>query len=89
MVADVRSIVADIRGLVQAYSRAVKVLKSKEKELHLLAAQLIEKETLTGDEVITLEPLAWHWSHWPGRLVNRGEIATRSSCRKGVSIFKI
>ena len=20
----------------------------------------------------TLEPLAWHWSHWPGRLVNRG-----------------
>jgi len=19
----------------------------------------------------TLEPLAWHWSHWPGRLVNR------------------
>ena len=20
----------------------------------------------------TLEPLAWHWSHWPGRLVNWG-----------------
>ena len=20
----------------------------------------------------TLEPLSWHWSHWPGRLVNRG-----------------
>jgi len=20
----------------------------------------------------TLEPLAWHWSHWPGRLVNQG-----------------
>ena len=20
----------------------------------------------------TLEPLAWHWSHWPRRLVNRG-----------------
>jgi hypothetical protein len=19
----------------------------------------------------TMEPLAWHWSHWPGRLVNR------------------
>ena len=19
----------------------------------------------------TFEPLAWHWSHWPGRLVNR------------------
>ena len=65
MVADIRSIVADIRCVVQAYSRAVKVLKSKEKELHLLAAQLIEKETLTGDEVIVgaiglaLEPLAW------------------------------
>jgi hypothetical protein len=21
----------------------------------------------------SLEPLAWHWSHWSGRLVNRGE----------------
>ena len=21
----------------------------------------------------TMEPLAWHWSHWPGRLVNRKE----------------
>ena len=20
----------------------------------------------------TLEPLAWHWSHWPDRLVNQG-----------------
>jgi len=20
----------------------------------------------------TLEPLVWHWSHWPGRLVSRG-----------------
>ena len=20
----------------------------------------------------TSEPLVWHWSHWPGRLVNRG-----------------
>ncbi|KAJ1483797.1 peptidase family M41-domain-containing protein [Baffinella frigidus] len=40
----------------RAYSRAVKVLKTREKELHLLAAQLIEKETLTGDEVHPRNP---------------------------------
>ena len=28
----------------------------------------------------TLEPLAWHWSHWTGRLVNRGG---GGLCRKG------
>ena len=32
-----------------------------------------------------MEPLAWHWSHWPGRLVNRVRRRVRvpARCRQG------
>jgi ATP-dependent metalloprotease len=39
------------RLLTAAHSRALKVLKSHEKELHALAAELMEKETLTGQQI--------------------------------------
>ena len=29
----------------------------------------------------TLEPLAWRWSHWPGRLVNWGGKCSRVGAR--------
>lgn len=40
------------RILKESYDRAKKLLKSKEKELHLLANALIEYETLSGEEAI-------------------------------------
>jgi ATP-dependent metalloprotease len=57
-----KAIDAEVKRLTdQAYARALKLLKEKEKELHVLAKELILKETLTGDEVralIGLPPLA-------------------------------
>ena len=34
----------------------------------------------------TLEPLAWHWSHWPGRLVNRGGVALQQRKQPSFSV---
>ncbi len=31
----------------------------------------------------TLEPLAWHWSHWPGRLVNQPQILNPTAKKTG------
>eukprot|EP00741_Cyanophora_paradoxa_P009696 tig00001600_g9394.t1 len=42
----------EVKRLVdEAYDRARAVLRSREKELRLLAQRLLEKETLTGDEI--------------------------------------
>ncbi|KAG2497754.1 hypothetical protein HYH03_004026 [Edaphochlamys debaryana] len=42
----------EVRKLVQgAYERAKLVLKSHEKELHKLASELMEKETLSGEQI--------------------------------------
>lgn len=39
------------RLLAEAYSNAKNILKTHEKELHLLAKELLEKETLTGEQI--------------------------------------
>lgn len=45
----------ETRALVQAaYERAKAVLKKYESQLHVLAASLIDKETLSGDEIKVL-----------------------------------
>jgi len=42
----------EVKALVtDAYERAKKLLLKHEKELHLLAGELLKKETLTGDEI--------------------------------------
>ena len=42
----------EVKVLVStAYDRAKKLLMKHEKELHLLAGELLKKETLTGDEI--------------------------------------
>jgi ATP-dependent metalloprotease len=43
---------AEVKKLLSnAYDRAKKLLKSHEKELHALAAELVEKETLSGQQI--------------------------------------
>ena len=39
----------------------------------------------------TLEPLAWHWSHWSGRLVNRGGkwLFSKASIGRGTNLYRI
>jgi len=45
----------EVRKLLQdAYNRARAILISKEAQLHILATELLERETLTGDEVRSL-----------------------------------
>jgi ATP-dependent metalloprotease len=45
----------EVRRLVSAaHARATKLLRARERELHALAAELIEKETLTGAQVRAL-----------------------------------
>lgn len=39
------------RLLAEAYSNAQNILKTHEKELHLLAKELLDKETLTGEQI--------------------------------------
>ena len=42
------------RLLEDAYARVMKLLKSKEKDLHTLSRALIDRETLTGSEVLAV-----------------------------------
>ncbi|EKX37093.1 hypothetical protein GUITHDRAFT_89772 [Guillardia theta CCMP2712] len=50
-----KAIDAEVKRLTdQAYQNAKKILKKHEDKLHLLAKHLIDKETLTGDEVRAL-----------------------------------
>jgi cell division protease FtsH len=50
-----QAIDAEIRRLVdEAYDRAFKLLKKNKKQLELIAAELLERETLTGDEIDAL-----------------------------------
>ena len=45
----------EVKGLLTAaYSRAKHVLRQHEKELHALAQELIDKETLTGAQITEL-----------------------------------
>ena len=45
-------VVAEVRTIVdESYSKAEKILKDKEKDLHTIAQGLLEYETLTGDEI--------------------------------------
>lgn len=37
--------------LAEAYTNAKNILKAHEKELHLLAKELLDKETLTGEQI--------------------------------------
>ena len=46
---------AEVKALLSAaYDRASRVLKSHERDLHALAAELLEKETLSGGEIAAL-----------------------------------
>ena len=46
---------AEVRTIVdEAYEKAEKILKDKEKDLHTIAQGLLEYETLTGDEINAL-----------------------------------
>jgi cell division protease FtsH len=50
-----QAIDAEIRALVEAgYERAHKLLKKHKEKLKLIAGELLERETLTGDEIDTL-----------------------------------
>jgi cell division protease FtsH len=45
----------EVRSIIDAcYKKAVKLLKEKKDELHLLAENLLERETLTGEDIATL-----------------------------------
>ena len=43
-----------IRLVKKAYSRAKSILSGNEENLHRLAARLLEKETITGEEFMEL-----------------------------------
>ncbi len=50
-----QTIDGEIRRIVEAgYARAYKLLKRNRKKLELVASELLERETLTGDEIDTL-----------------------------------
>ena len=50
-----QAIDGEIRGIVEAgYARAHKLLKKNKAKLELIAKELLERETLTGDEIDTL-----------------------------------
>ena len=60
------------RLLTSAHDRAMKLLKTHERELHTLAAELMEKETLTGQQIKEL------LSHNKGEKDHRGTVAAAS-----------
>ena len=52
MLADLSGWLGQVKRLVDtAYERAMKILRDNEKELHMLAKGLLDRETLTGAQI--------------------------------------
>ena len=69
-----KAIEEEVRSLVEsAYGRAKALLKAHEKDLHTIAKSLLEKETLTGDQIRTMF----------------AEAIARSQARRGSSVASV
>jgi ATP-dependent metalloprotease len=89
MSSETRQLVEDeVRKLVQgAYDRARSILTSNESELHALAGELLEKETLSGEQirVIMKQVQEGRWTPIVVESVRKGAQSVVQSATKGAA----
>jgi len=77
---------AEVKALLTgAYERAQRLLKKHEQDLHALAAELLEKETLSGGEIAELVGKGAVNAEACSRLSGRSSSSSSSSSKKGSS----